>query len=81
MSGKPSSRLKHSERAKYLEFIMSEEVQSDLNKIPPKEHLKYLQEQFKIHTDIYISYRTQLRIKQASDAGKITEIKGKFYII
>jgi hypothetical protein len=80
MSAKPSTRLKHSERAKYLEFIMSEQMQSDLTKIPPKEQLKYLQEQFKTQTGIRISYRTQLRIKYANDAGKITEIKGKYYV-
>jgi hypothetical protein len=81
MTEKPSSRLKHSERAKYLEFIMSEQIQSDLTKIPPKEQLKYLQEQFKIHTGIHVSYRTQLRIKYASNAGKITEIKGQYFIL
>jgi hypothetical protein len=77
---KPSSRLKRSERAQYLEFIMSEQIQLDLRKIPTKEQLNYLQEQFKTQTNIFVSRKTQSRIKQAINSGKLIEIKGKYFI-
>jgi hypothetical protein len=74
-------RITKEKKQVYLNFLMSEEIQKLLERLPKSSHLSFLRTEFKKRFDFDISEPTQHRFRKHIEAGKFVEKEGKFYII
>jgi hypothetical protein len=75
------TRINKASKNQYLNFVMSNEIQEFLSKIPKPSHLSFLRTEFNKKFGFCISEATQHRIRKQIEANNLVEKDGIYYLI
>jgi hypothetical protein len=75
------TRINKASKIQYLNFVLSNEIQEFLSKIPKSSHLSFLRTEFNKKFGFCISEPTQHRIGKKIEANNLVEKDGNFDLI